>query len=151
VGDAVTSRLRPTRAGDAIMTRLRPTSGGRCSHDSPEANPGRETQSRLVRGQPRVGEAVMNRSRPTSDGRRIHGSPEANPEWEMVTTCPRPISGGRCSHASPKANPGREMLSRLARGQPRAGNQCATHPPEANLEDRARATTPSSRRPGRAT
>jgi hypothetical protein len=36
------------RAGDAVTTRPRPTPGGRCSHDSPEANLGRETQSQLI-------------------------------------------------------------------------------------------------------
>jgi hypothetical protein len=43
------------------MTRMRPTSDGRHSHDSPEANPGQETQSRLIRDQ-------------TSDERHNHGS-----------------------------------------------------------------------------
>jgi hypothetical protein len=33
------------RMGDAVTTRPRPTSGGRHNHDSSEAKPGQETQS----------------------------------------------------------------------------------------------------------
>jgi hypothetical protein len=64
------------------MTRLRPFLGETGSHDSPEANPQRETQSRLNRGQ-----ALARQS---------------------VTTRLRPPSGGTCSHDSPKGNPWRE-------------------------------------------
>jgi hypothetical protein len=75
--DAVTTRPRQTSAqqgisdspedisGDALegaqlhrptlqTTRPRSTSGGRLGHDSPEANPRWQTQSRLARGQPRA-------------------------------------------------------------------------------------------------
>jgi hypothetical protein len=38
------------RMGDAVTTCPRPTSGGRHNHDSSEAKPGQETQSRLTRG-----------------------------------------------------------------------------------------------------
>jgi hypothetical protein len=77
------------------MTRARPTLGERHNHDSPDANPRRETQSRLTRGQPCAGDIVMTRSRPTSVG-------------DTVTARPRPTSDRRGSHGSPKANPGRE-------------------------------------------
>jgi hypothetical protein len=90
------------------MTRPRPTSGRTHSHDLPEANPGRETQSRLVRGQPWMGDS--------------HDSLEDNPEQEMQSRLARgrpragdsvmtrswPTQGGRRSHDSPEANPGRE-------------------------------------------
>jgi hypothetical protein len=73
------------------MTRPRPTLGWIHSHISPEANPTRETQSRLPwagdivtacpgdavtsrPSQPRVGDAVTARPRPTRDT----GSQEAN-------------------------------------------------------------------------
>ena len=36
------------RAGDTVTTRPRPNTGERGSHDSPDANPGRKTHSRLV-------------------------------------------------------------------------------------------------------
>jgi hypothetical protein len=68
--------------GDIVTTRPRPSPGGRGSHDSPEAIPGRETQSRLARGQPRAGNAVMTRLSPTLGGRRSHDLPEAKPGWE---------------------------------------------------------------------
>jgi hypothetical protein len=122
------------------MTRLRPSSSRTGSHDSPEANLGRETQSRLLRpspgrrrshdspdtihgwdkqsrlaqGHPRAGDAVTTCSRPTSCGRGSHDSPEA--------------SGGTGSHDLPKAIPGRETQSRLARGQPRAREAVTTRP-----------------------
>jgi hypothetical protein len=64
--------------GDTVTTRPRPFSGGRHnddspegerrSHDSPEAIPGRETQSPLAQGQSRVGDTVMTHPRPTSGG-----------------------------------------------------------------------------------
>jgi hypothetical protein len=104
---------------DTVMTRSRPTPGGRHSHDSPEANHGRETQSRLIRGQPRAGDlatfargqpragdTVMTRLRPTSDRRRNH-------------IRPRPTPSGIRSHDSFEANLGWETQSRLVRGQPR--------------------------------
>jgi hypothetical protein len=80
----------PRRRGDAVTTWLRLTPGRRSSHDSFVANPWRETQSRLARGQPRAGDLVMTRPRPTSGVRRIHDSPEANPRWE---THSRPARG----------------------------------------------------------
>jgi hypothetical protein len=58
------------------MTRPRPTLSGRRSHDSSEANPGHETQSRLTRGQPRAGNAFPTRLRPVSGQKRISDSPE---------------------------------------------------------------------------
>jgi hypothetical protein len=76
--------------------------GGRRSHGSPEANLGRETQSRLARGQPRAG--------------------------DVVTTRPMLTSGGRHSHGSSEANPGRETQLRLAQGQPRAGEPVTPRP-----------------------
>jgi hypothetical protein len=39
------------RAGDAITTHPRPSPDERHIHDSTEANPGREIQSRLIRDQ----------------------------------------------------------------------------------------------------
>jgi hypothetical protein len=79
--DAVTTRLRE---GDTVMTRPRPTPGRRRSHDSPEANTRRETQSQLSTTYPRAGDAVTAR----------HDSPE----------------GGRRSHVSSRLARGREML-----------------------------------------
>jgi hypothetical protein len=67
---------RPIRVGDAVTTHPRPSLGGRRSHDSPEANPRWETQSRLTRGQPRVGDAITTSPRPTLDERHSHDSPE---------------------------------------------------------------------------
>jgi hypothetical protein len=68
--------------GDAVTTRPRPTSSGRHSHDSSEANLERKKQSRLVRGQSRVREAVTARPRPSPGRRRNHDSPEAIPGRE---------------------------------------------------------------------
>jgi hypothetical protein len=126
--------------------------GGRHSHDSLEANPsdsykvipGRETQSRLARGQPQAGDVITTRPRPNSGGGGIHDSPEANLGWETqsrlargqfwagdtVTARWRPTldkqcisaspeaNPGRHSHDSPEAIPGRETQSRLDRGNP---------------------------------
>jgi hypothetical protein len=94
--DVVTTRPRPPRAREAVTTRSRPTLGGRRGHDSPEASPGQEMQSRLARGQLQMGDAVMTRRRPTRAGD---------------------------GHDSLKTNPGRETQSQLARDQPRAKTQ----------------------------
>jgi hypothetical protein len=108
----------------------------------PEANPGRDTQSRLVRGQPLAGDAITPRSRPTLIGRRNHASPEANlghqtqsclargqpSGGDAVTARPRPTLGGRRSHGSLEANRGRETHSPLARGQLRAGDALTPRP-----------------------
>ena len=88
VGDAITILTRgQPRAGDAVTTRPRPTLGGRCSHDSPAANPGRETQSRLARGQPWVGDLVTTLSRRIPGRRRSHDSSEGNNSgiWSCFT------------------------------------------------------------------
>jgi hypothetical protein len=85
------------------MPRPRVASSRRCSHwltASPDAILGRETQSRLARGQPRAGDTVTARPRPLREG-------------DAVTPHPRPTSGGRRSHASPVAILGRETQSRL--------------------------------------
>jgi hypothetical protein len=86
-GDATTTRLSQPRVGDTVTTCSRPTLGGRRSHNSSEANLGREIQSRLARGQPWAGDAVTTRPRPTSDGRSSHDSPEANGSstWSCFT------------------------------------------------------------------
>jgi hypothetical protein len=47
------------RAGDTVTAHPKPTPGGRCSHDSPEATHGQETQSRLARGQPRMSSTFL--------------------------------------------------------------------------------------------
>jgi hypothetical protein len=104
-----------TRAGDAVAARPRPTPGGRHSHDSPDTNLGRrrshdlsetnlmrETQSRLVRDQPRAADGVTPRLRPSSGGRRGHDSHETKLE--------------------------RETQSRLAWDQPRAGDAVTARP-----------------------
>jgi hypothetical protein len=83
--------------------------GGRRSHASSEAVPGRETQSRLARSQPRAGNTVTAHLSPTSGGRR--------------------------NHASPEVILGRDTHSRLARGRPRA-EDAVTPRPEANLRGR---------------
>jgi hypothetical protein len=82
------------------MTHPRPTLGGRRSHDTPEANLGRVTQSWLARRQ----------------------------HWTSSTFFPRPrpIPGERRSHDSPEAIPRREKQSRLTRGQPWAGDTVTT-------------------------
>jgi hypothetical protein len=103
------------------MTRPRPSSGERRSHDSPEANPGRETQSRLARGQPRAGDAVTTRPRPTSGGRRNQDSPRGQTRaGDTVTTCTRLNPGGRRNHDLLEGKPGRETQSRLVMTRPRA-------------------------------
>jgi hypothetical protein len=58
-GDAVTARRGHHRVGDVVTPRARPHLGRRRSHDSPEAIPEPETQSRLAQGQPRAGDTVM--------------------------------------------------------------------------------------------
>jgi hypothetical protein len=45
-----------------------------------------------------------------------------------ATTRPRPSPSGKGSHDSPKAIPKRDTQSRLARGQPWAGDAVTTHP-----------------------
>jgi hypothetical protein len=125
--------------GDAVTTRPRLTPGGRRGHDSPDANRGRETSSRLARGKPRARDIVTTRPRPTPGGRRGHYSPEANPGWETqsrrargqpraghaITTRLRPTSGRIRSHHSSEANHRQDAQSRLARGQPWA--HCSLH------------------------
>jgi hypothetical protein len=99
------------------MTRLRPTPDRRRSHDSPEANLGRETQSRLARGQPRIGDAITAHSRPnlgretqsrltrpTLDRRRSHGSRGQPRAGGIITACPRPTPSGTRSHGSSEAS-----------------------------------------------
>jgi hypothetical protein len=61
------------------MTHPRPSPCGRRSHNSSEAIPGWETQSRLAEGQPQARDAVTTHPRPTSGGRHSHDSPEAFP------------------------------------------------------------------------
>jgi hypothetical protein len=64
------------------MNHLRPFSGETVSHDSPEANPQWETQSRLNRGQALARQSVTTRLRPPSGGTGSHDSPEGNPGRE---------------------------------------------------------------------
>jgi hypothetical protein len=144
------------RPFNIVATRLRPTSGRRCSHHSPEANPKRETQSGLARGQPRPRDAVTTCSRSTPGriwswltrghprtGDTVTTRPRAR---DAVTTHPRvgdavttrsrivyavtthlwPTSGGRHSHDSLEANPEWETQARLARGQPQLGDAVRT-------------------------
>jgi hypothetical protein len=121
-----------SRSPGPILGRKRP--GGRRSHVSLMVNPGRETQSRLARGQPRAGDAVTTRPRPTSGGRHSHNSSEANPgqvvhfstrsrpSWVMLLKVSNSINqlckalGERCSHDSPESTPEQETQSRPARG-----------------------------------
>jgi hypothetical protein len=96
-----------------------PRQGTQTSTKSPsgekEADPGRETQSRLTRGQPRTGDAIITHPRTTSGERCSHDSPETNL--------------GRQTHShSPQAKPRRETQPRLARGQPRTSSAFPTHP-----------------------
>jgi hypothetical protein len=95
--------------GDVITTRPWPTPSERYNHDSPEANPARETQSQLARGQPRAGYTVTARPRPNpgqeTQSCLARGQPRAG---DTVTARPRPSLGGRRSHVSPEANLGRE-------------------------------------------
>jgi hypothetical protein len=146
-------KVKPTTSTDT--TRPRASSGGRCSHHSPEANLRWETQSQLVRcqpragdaitthwrptsggrcnhhsprGQPRVGHAITTCSRPTSDEIGSHDSPEAMFGRETVMTRPRPTLGRRRSHDSPKVNLGQNRQSRVAQGQPRMGEAVTTRP-----------------------
>jgi hypothetical protein len=58
------------------MTRPRPPSGERHSHNSPEATIRRESQSRLVRGQPRMGDAFVIRLMLASGEMHIFDAPE---------------------------------------------------------------------------
>jgi hypothetical protein len=77
----MTRRGHP-QAGDTIATCPRPFSGETGSHDSPEANPHREMQSGLNRGQALARQSVMTRLRPPSGGTGSHDSPEGNPGRE---------------------------------------------------------------------
>jgi hypothetical protein len=123
--DADTAHPRPTPMGDADMAHRRPTSGGRRSHGSLEGHLGQETQSRLIRGQPRVGNAVTAHLRLTPGGRRSHGLHKGFLGREMQSSVAMASSGGRrshASHASPEAIHRRETHSCLARGHPRAGD-----------------------------
>jgi hypothetical protein len=144
-----------SRARDTAMTRPRSTLGGRHSHDSLEANLGRDMQ------------LVTTHLRPTPSGRcrRSHDSPEAKPRWgrspdssrlargwetqsrlvtthrrvgETVMTRSRPSQHRRHNHDSPEvrrhshhsleANPGWETQLPLARGHPQAGDAVTTCP-----------------------
>jgi hypothetical protein len=58
------------------MTRPRPTPSGRPNSQLVEANPERETESRLTRGQPRAGDTVVTGPRPASGEKRIFDSPK---------------------------------------------------------------------------
>jgi hypothetical protein len=77
-GRGCQDRPRPSPTGDAVMTRPRPPSSERHNHDSSEAKPGRDRQSRLIRGQARAANAVTTHPRPSSGSRRSHNSPKAN-------------------------------------------------------------------------
>jgi hypothetical protein len=76
-GRAVKNRPRPSLAGDTVTTHLRTPSSGRHNHDLSEAKPGRDRQSRLIRGQARAADAVTTHPRPSSGSRRSHDSPKA--------------------------------------------------------------------------
>jgi hypothetical protein len=80
------------------MTHPGAIPGGRCNHDSPKADPGQETQSRLTRGRPRAGDIVTTCPRPTSGG-------------DTVPTRPRSTPEGRRSDDSPVVNLGRETVT----------------------------------------
>jgi hypothetical protein len=133
--------LSPTLGGDTITTRLRPTSGGRRDHGSPEANPGRETQSWLARGQP--GQTTHFRLARGHLGRCSRRCPtpstnSARPRaGDAVTTRPQPPSDGRRSQDSLEDNLGRETHSRLAHGQPQAGDTIMTCPRPTSGERRS--------------
>jgi hypothetical protein len=100
----------PTLGGSHETLETRPTSDGRRSHDSPEANLGRETQSQLICGQPWTSSAFSTRPRPS---------------WVMLFKVSNSINqlckalGERCSHDSPKVNLELETQAWLVRGQPR--------------------------------
>jgi hypothetical protein len=64
------------RVGEAVTTRLRPTPGGN-SYDSPEAKPKQDRQSRLFLGHSRARDTIMTRPRPSPGRRRSHDSSEA--------------------------------------------------------------------------
>jgi hypothetical protein len=132
LGFSPLNRYSQPRTGDIVTNHPRATSDGRRSHDSPKAIPGQETQSRLVRGQPRagdivttrprVGDMLMTRPMPTLGRRCSHDSLEANLGREMVTTRLRPTPDRTCSHDSVKANFGWETQSQLTRDQSWAGD-----------------------------
>jgi hypothetical protein len=108
------------------MTRPRPTLGGRHSHDSPEAKPGRERQSQLTRGHLRAGDIVMTLPRSYHNTRRSHHLLEANLRGDVVTALQKPIPCRRHCHDSPEANLGLEKQSRFARGKPMSGDIVTT-------------------------
>jgi hypothetical protein len=108
---------------------------------TPEADPGQETQSRLVRGRPRresqsrlargrprTGDTVTARPRLTSGGRRSHTLLEVDLERETQSRLARASSGGRHSHNSTEGNLGQETQSHLAPGHPRAGDVVTPRP-----------------------
>jgi hypothetical protein len=101
-------------AGDAVMTRPRQPR----SHGLPEGGLGRETQTRLARGNL----AVTTRPSVASGGRCGHGSSEATVGLEMQSRLPQGQPRRENGVTMPEAISGQEMQSRLARGHLRAGD-----------------------------
>jgi hypothetical protein len=103
------ARGHPKHDMQSRLARVHPC--GRRSHDSPEANPAREMQSRLARGQLQAG--VTARRKPTPDKQHISDSPKG-------------ISGDALRRPTLQG-PVRDMRSRLARGHHRTGHAVTTH------------------------
>jgi hypothetical protein len=107
------SRLTSGGGGDTVTPRPRPSLGETRSHGSPKGGLGRETQSRLVRGQPTSGEAVTVCPRVASGGRRSHlgwetQSPLARNQPRTGDTVLTRLRQPR-RHGSPEGGLGREM------------------------------------------
>jgi hypothetical protein len=77
--------------GDAVPSRPRLALGRRHISILPEANFGREKQSRLARGQPQARDALMTHPRLTSSGsvEALHGSLDGPPDNFPCKACPR--------------------------------------------------------------
>ena len=94
--------------------------GGRCSHDSPEATPRQETESRLARGQSLAGDAVTICPRPTMDGDAVTARTRLTPNKQCIFDSSEGISAmlWKVPNFADQLRqslqgPGREMQSRL--------------------------------------
>ena len=128
------------RVGEAVTTRLRPTLGGRGSYDLPEAKPKQDRQSRLFLDHSRAGDTVTTRPRPSLGGTGSNDSPEViRGRDRQSRLAQRQPPGGIHSYSSPEANPGgiqsynspeakARQNRQSARGNPRVGEAVTTRP-----------------------
>jgi hypothetical protein len=117
ISNRVLRKANPKR-WTQVTTRSSPTT--RHSHDSPKANLGRETQSRLVRGRPRAERRIHSHNSPEADpgqetrSRLARGQPQTR---NTLLTRSRPVSGERHISDSSKGILG-NALGATNHGQP---------------------------------